>query len=195
MSEQKKPAAAGGGLSEESVNAVLQEAAKVGSLSEAKFNALISLMMAKEARIAEKEALLEEQMKARDIERRRESERYAIAIIENQSTCRHLKGGASRKRSQQRDPAVYAHTFTNGDVYIKCTLCKAKWMPKDTAEFLFRGGRQVKNWTGIGWREAMIMAEESSNRPSSSERFFGTKKEKDVEESAHEASQTPNLQF
>lgn len=177
------------------INGVLQEAAKVGSLSDAKFNALLSLMMAKEARLAEKEAHLEEQIAARDEERKRESERFTISLIENQKNCKHLKGGSGRTRSQQRDPAVYAHTFTDGKVHIKCTLCKAKWMPKDTAEYLDRNGSKIPNWTQIGWREALAMAEDSSNRPSSSERFFAGSREQAVTDAAREVAKTPNLQL
>lgn len=177
------------------INAVLQEAATKGSLSDAKFAALLSLMMAKEARIAEKEKLLNEQLEAREEERKRESERYTIAIIENQKACKHLKGGAGRTKGQQRDPAVYGHTFTDGKVHIKCTLCKAKWMPKDTVDYLDRNGNKIPNWTGIGWREALAMAEDSSNRPSSSERFFTGVREQLVSDTAREIAKAPNLQF
>lgn len=177
------------------INAVLQEAATKGSLSDAKFAALLSLMMAKEARIAEKEKLLDQQIEARDEERKRESERYTIAIIENQKACKHLKGGAGRTKGQQRDPAVYGHTFTDGKVHIKCTLCKAKWMPKDTVDYLDRNGNKIPNWTGIGWREALAMAEDSSNRPSSSERFFTGVREQQISDTAREIAKAPNLQF
>jgi hypothetical protein len=177
------------------VNAVLQEAAAKGSLSDAKFSALLSLMMAKEARLAEKEAFLEQQTAAREEERKKESERYTITIIENQRACKHLKGGAGRTRSQQRDPAVYMHTFADGKAHIKCQLCKAKWMPKDTADYLDRNGSKIPNWTGIGWREAVMMAEDSSNRPSSSERFFGGVREEYVSDTAREIAKAPNLQF
>lgn len=177
------------------VNSVLAEAAKMGNLSDAKFNALLSLMMAKEARLAQKEAFLDEQIKARNEERKKESERYTIAVIENQKNCKHLKGGSGRTKSQQRDPAVYAHTFTDGKVHIKCTLCKAKWMPKDTADYLDRNGSKIPNWTGIGWREALAMAEDSSNRPSSSERFFAGAREQQVTDAAREVAKYANLQL
>lgn len=180
---------------EVNINAVLQEAATKGSLSDAKFTALLSLMMAKEARLAEKEQLLDQQIAARDEERKRESERYTIAIIENQRNCKHLKGGSGRTKGQQRDPAVYGHTFTDGKVHIKCTLCKAKWMPKDTADYLERSGSKIPNWTGIGWREALAMAEDSSNRPSSSERFFTGAREQQVSDTAREIAKAPNLQL
>lgn len=155
------------------VNAVLREAQKTGNLSESKFMALLSIMMAKEARIAEKEAALEEALQARDKQRKLESENYTIAKITQQSNCKHLKGGRGRTRGQQRDPSVYLHTYTGGDVVIKCHLCSARWLPGDTDEFLKRNGSAIPNWTGIGWRRAFEMTEDSSNKPSSSERFGG----------------------
>jgi hypothetical protein len=180
---------------EVNVDAVLAEAATKGSLSDAKFAALLSLMMAKEARLVQKEKLLDEQIAARDEERKHESERYTIAIIENQRKCKHLKGGVGRTKGQQKDPAVYGHTFTDGKVHIKCQLCKAKWMPKDTKEYLDRNGSKIPNWTGIGWAEAFEMAENSSNRPSSSERFFAGAAEQQVSDTAREIAKAPNLQL
>jgi len=53
MANEKKVAA-----TEVDVQSVLQEAQKTGNLSEAKFMALLSIMMAKEARIAEREGSL-----------------------------------------------------------------------------------------------------------------------------------------
>jgi hypothetical protein len=153
------------------VAALLADAAKVGSLSEAKFTALLSLMMAKEARIAEKEASLEVALKARDDQRKRDSENYTIAKIEAQKDCRHLKGGKGRQRGQQKDPAVYMHTFTGGERVIKCNLCSARWLPGDTREYLTRNGSKIPNWTNAGWAEAVEMVEDSSNKPSASERF------------------------
>lgn len=183
-------------VKEVDVNAVLSEAAQTGNLSDAKFNALLTLMMAKEARLMEKEKLIEQRIAMSDEERRKESERYALAIIENQSKCKHLKGGSFRRRSQAIDPAVYGHTFADGKTRIICNLCKAKWYPGDTAEFFLRNGKKVPNWTGIGWREAVAMAENSSNRPSSSERPpVGAANEYAVSEETRKIAQTDNLQF
>ncbi len=110
-------------------------------------------------------------MKARDQQRRRDSENYTVAKIEAQKACKHLKGGKGRQRAQAKDPAVYHHIFTDRTQVIKCQLCGARWMPGDTDEYLTRNGSKIPNWTGIGWRRASEMAEDSSNRPSSSERF------------------------
>jgi hypothetical protein len=135
---------------------------------------LLSIMAAKEARIAEKEALLEVALAAKDKARRRDSENYTISKIETQKACRHLKGGKGRQRGQQRDPAVYHHIFTDRTQVIKCNLCGARWLPGDTDEYLTRNGNKIPNWTGIGWRRAYEMCEDSSNKPSSSERFAET---------------------
>jgi hypothetical protein len=153
------------------VSELLADAAKVGSLSEAKFTALLSLMMAKEARIAEKEAALDVALKSRDDQRKRDSENYTVSKIEAQKACRHLKGGKGRTRGQQKDPAVYLHTFTGGERVVKCQLCSARWLPGDTRDYLTRNGSKIPNWTNVGWAEAIEMVEDSSNKPSASERF------------------------
>ncbi|SRR5258708_11721581 len=156
---------------EPNVNSLLAKATTKGGISESDFASLLTIMMAKEVRIAEKEAALEVALSARDAQRRRDSENYTVAKIEVQKACRHLKGGKGRSRAQQRDPAVFLHTFTDRTQVIKCHLCAARWMPGDTDEYLTRNGSKIPNWTGIGWRRAMEMAEDSSNKPSSSERF------------------------
>ena len=189
MSNDKKVPA-----TEVDVQSVLQEAQKTGNLSEAKFMALLSVMMAKEARIAEKEASLEIALKARTDSRKKESENYTVAKIQNQKACKHLKGGKGRTRGQQRDPAVYAHTFTDGKLVIKCQLCSAKWLQGDTDEFLFRNGSAIPNWTGIGWRRAQEMCEDSSNKSSSSERF-GTAPVTGPAPTDKSGNQIPNLQI
>jgi hypothetical protein len=190
--KKEKPAQTAG---EASVEQIIAEAATKGSLSDGKLDAVLALMMAKEARLIEKERLLDEQIAARDAERKKESERYTLAIIENQMNCKHLKGGGNRRKSQAKDPSVYGHTFTDGKMHIKCTICKAKWMPGDTAEFYLRNGKKVPNWTGIGWKEASEMAADSSNRPSSSERFFASPQEAAVKESALQVLNNENLQL
>jgi hypothetical protein len=189
MANQKQQAP-----TEVDVNSVLAEAAKTGNLSEAKFMALLSIMMAKEARIAEKEAALEVALQAKDAQRKKESENFTIAKIETQKACKHLKGGKGRTRGQQRDPAVYAHTFTDGTLVIKCQLCQARWLQGDTDEYLTRNGSKIPNWTGIGWRRAQELAEDSSNKSSSSERFARNQITGTVPKSP-EGLDIPNLQL
>jgi hypothetical protein len=174
------------------VNALLAEAQKSITVPDALLQAL-TIMAAREVRIAQKEEALEVQRKAVDAERKKESERYIYARMEAQTNCKHLKGGAFRSKGQQKDPAVYAHTFTNGDTIIKCNLCGAKWTPLDTEDFLSRNGHKVPNWTKIGWRKAAEMLDESSNRASSSEQFF--RKEASSIQKEVEKIEVPNLQI
>jgi len=195
MSEQKKGVPATEvPVTEVDVKAALAEVQQTGSLSQEKFMSLLTLMMAKETRIAAKEAELEVTLKARNDQRKKDSENYTIAKIENQKNCKHLKGGKGRTRGQQKDPAVYAHTFTDGSCVIKCQLCSARWMSKDTSEYLYRNGSAIPNWTGIGWREAQQMVGESSNRPSSSERF-GIEQQTGNMPKTKEGTDVPNLQI
>lgn len=176
------------------VQQVLDEAKKTGSLSEDKFMALLTIMMAKEARIAEKESALEQALQARQASRKNESENFTVAKIEMQRACKHLKGGRGRTRGQQRDPSVYHHTFTDGTRVIKCQLCQARWLPGDTAEYLSRNGSKIPNWTRIGWAEAAEMCEDSSNKSSSSERFGNAKVTGTVPKNEKGVA-TPNLQL
>lgn len=164
---------AAGQTSEPDVSRAINAAKKSGSLDQDQFMAMLALLVKKEARLAEKEAALEEALQARDAQRKHESESFTIAKIESQKSCKHLKGGKSRTRGQQKDPNVYSHKFTDGTVVIKCNGCGAKWFQGDTKEYLSRNGSKIPNWTNIGWHEACEMAEDSSNRPSSSEIFPG----------------------
>ena len=86
-----------------------------------------------------------------------------------QSVCKHLKGGKHRRKSSTKDYAVYMHTFISGETYIKCQLCGMKWRPTDTVERVVRNGMVYKNHTGKGWREALMLMEDSTNTASRSE--------------------------
>lgn len=188
--EQKKPVA----ITEENMGTVLQTAASGGELNESDFKQLLALMMMKERRLIQKEAELERIQVERDKQARLNSEQYTVAKIETQKNCKHLKGGKTRQRGQQKDPNVFAHTFTDGTPMIKCNSCGAKWFPKDTTEYLHRNGMAIPNWTGIGWREAVELAEESSNKPSASEQFQRTITTSTVPKSEKGAA-VPNLQL
>lgn len=181
-------------VTEANMDAVLQSAANGADLDDAGFKALLQLMMMKEKRLIVKEAELERVQGERDKQARINSEQYTIAKIETQKNCKHLKGGKSRQRGQQKDPAVYAHTFTDGTTVIKCQICGARWMPKDTKEYLHRNSMSIPNWTSIGWREALELAGESSNKPSSSERFFSAQPTSTVPVT-EQGKQIPNLQI
>ena len=157
---------------ENAVTKALEAAqAKPASLDPDQFMGMLQVLVNKEARLAKKEADLEIALQARDEQRKRDSESYTINKIETQKACKHLKGGKSRTRNQQKDPNVYLHTFTDGKKVIKCHGCGARWFPGDTSEYLTRNGSKMLNWTRIGWREAYDMVEDSSNKASSSEIF------------------------
>jgi len=91
------------------------------------------------------------------------------AMIDRQKACKHLKGGAFRMKTAAKDYAVYLHRFIDNTQYVKCFLCKMKWYLTDTQERIVRGGKVLVNHTGIGWREALQMMDDSTNKPSSSE--------------------------
>lgn len=162
---------AAGQSKESDVSRAINVAKTTGSLDEGKFMAMLALLVKKEARLAETEAALEQALQARDQQRKHQSESYTISKIETQKACKHLKGGKSRTRGQQKDPNVYSHQFTDRTVVIKCNGCGARWFSGDTKEYLTRNGSKIPNWTNIGWNEAREMAEDSSNRASSSEVF------------------------
>lgn len=131
--------------------------------------ALAKIMLRREARLiaAEEEAQRAAEQKQR--QRDANAQSHDEDLKHKQRTCKHLKGGKSRLRTQAKDYAVYMHTFINGKTHIKCFLCKMKWLPTDTREFLTRSNRQVPNHTKLGWDDAVQMQGESSNQPSSSE--------------------------
>ena len=171
MTDQKKPVAlvAPGTITEQNMDAILANAAATGDLGQAQFNVLLQLMMAKEKRLVEKEADLAQRENERNESDKAACIQYTAAKIEAQTACRHLKGGRTRQRGNQKDYNVYSHRYANGVVVIKCNDCGAKWFQKDTSEYLYRNGSAIPNWTGISWRQAVEMCEESSNKPSASE--------------------------
>lgn len=186
MSEQKE------------VNAVpnnndLQTALMKGGLTAEGLLAIVGVLLKKEANLAQKEAEFERKKAESDARARESSNQFTIAKIEAQKNCKHLKGGSSRKRGQQKDFNLYSHTFTDGKVVIKCNSCGAKWFEGDTTEYLHRNGNSIPNWTKIGYTEAVYMLEESSNKPSSSEIFRKTKTGVTVVE--QKAVQAENLQL
>lgn len=65
------------------------------------------------------------------------------------SGCRHTKGG---RLNVAKDFAVYGHTFPDGSLRIKCTICPKTWYPSDA-----------------DWKDAVKMTENSTNTWSSSE--------------------------
>lgn len=181
-------------VNEDNVGSAIKAATTTGSLSTFQFEQMLSVLLKKEAKLAEQEHAIEVALAGRDAMRKQESENYTIAKIENQTRCKHLKGGAARSRAQQRDPNVYLHTFTDGARVIKCHGCGARWLPGDTDEYLTRNGSKMLNWTRIGWNRATEMCDDSSNKASSSERF-STNALYNPERKDNEFSKIKNLQL
>ena len=127
------------------------------------------IQMAREQRLAksEEEEAARKAAKSAQYDRNRADDDKNVK--EQQARCQHLKGGRHRKRGSEKDYAVYLHRFIDNSQYVKCMLCKMKWYPTDTVERLVRGGRVFVNHTGKGWREALLMMEDSTNTPSMSE--------------------------
>lgn len=134
---------------------------------------LLQVLLSRETRLGVKEAADEISRQAKEAGRREQSKTYQQDIIRKQRACKHLKGGATKRMSQNKDYAVYHHLFIDKTQYIKCNLCSAKWRPQDTKEFLIRNNRSLVNHTNIGWREACEMLEQSSNKSSKSEIPYG----------------------
>jgi len=90
-----------------------------------------------------------------------------------QRICTHLKNQPSKlyksAPSIRTDYAVSHHTFPDGNTYIRCLICGAKWHKGDTVQLKWKDGKQVENWTGIGWKEAVQMVAASTNTATASE--------------------------
>lgn len=143
-------------------------------VSEQAANDAATLQMLVQLLLAERQdALTEKQERQRALSARNEQRRinaeYQIAEKNKiQAMCTHKKGGRGLK-SPKTDYAVYFHTFTDGNSYIRCQICGMKWRNLDTVDHLIRRGEKVPNHTGIGWKMAFTMLSESTNTASSSE--------------------------
>lgn len=91
-----------------------------------------------------------------------------------QRMCTHQKNQPSKHhhtpRALKTDYAVSYHVYPDGISKVRCLICGAQWFKGDTAE-MFNGGpyKGKKNWTKIGWNEALKMVAESTNTPTKSE--------------------------
>jgi hypothetical protein len=135
---------------------------------------LLGLMMLKEGR---EQAKLEQEnaaLEQRNKKRAENNKEHDSKILLRQARCRHLKGATSTAKNPTIDYAVGQHTFVNADTYIRCFICGARWRPQDTVEFLVRNGRNISNHTKIGWREAVNMAQQSTNTRTMSEIPFAS---------------------
>jgi hypothetical protein len=144
--------------------------AGVTALNTDTLGALVQLLMMQQARIAKKEQEEEDRQAARTRQREKNAAQDDSKIISKQARCKHLKGGRNRVKNQTKiDYAVYQHVFVDSSTYIRCRVCGMKWRPKDTVEYLVRGGQKISNHTHIGWREAFLLTDQSSDSISKSE--------------------------
>lgn len=133
------------------------------------YDVLIRSLLAREARQAKKEMVDEEAQIARAKQRALNVKNRNEKSFFKQSRCTHLKGGKIKSKTGVKDYALFHHTYINHDQIIGCFICKMRWRPLDTREYLVRNGRKIKNHTKIGWIEANELFSQSSNTPSMSE--------------------------
>lgn len=143
---------------------------------------MAEVMLKRELRENEKEEARLAAEKKRQDKRDENALSHFNDKLSEQARCRHLKGGKNRVRTQVKDYAVYLHTFINTERVIRCQLCGMKWKPQDTKEFLVREGKKKVNHTRLGWEEALMMVNETSNTPSASEIPLNATPAADVQE-------------
>lgn len=129
---------------------------------------LVTVLLLKESRAAKEDNQREIAREAKEKQRAKNAESLTDSNKEKQRNCKHLKGGKG-PRTAAIDYSVYIHTYINAERVIRCTLCRAGWKRGDTREYLIRHGRKIENPTGLGWNDAILMLNQTTNRPSSSE--------------------------
>ena len=130
---------------------------------------LIRSLLAREARQAKKELEVENQNEARSKQRAINAKNRSQRLFAKQQRCTHLKGGKIKSKTGIKDYALFRHMYIDRQELIGCFICKMRWRPRDTKEYLVRDGRKIRNHTKIGWLEACELFEQSSNSVTSSE--------------------------
>lgn len=138
---------------------------------------LVQLLLAERQDALEERKAKAQAVLAREAARKKNHEIELARKNQVQKICTHRKGGKHGPKSPKIDYAVYYHTFTDQNRYIRCQICGMIWRPGDTEETLVRivtrnGEDQViksLNHTGISWKEAFGFLQQSSNTPSASE--------------------------
>jgi hypothetical protein len=161
----------------QTVEALLKDAKEKASTD--RLTAILELLLAKEARLAEQEKAVIEKQANLDSKRKEDSNQMIRSRVATQKKCAlagHLKGkGGVVSGLQREDPCLSMHRYADGDVTIKCLLCKTIWRKGDTREHFFVGisGNpkkfKIPNWTGQSWQDAVKMMGRSSNKPTGSE--------------------------
>jgi hypothetical protein len=134
---------------------------------------LVKLLMEDKQIEAEERKAKRVAQEARDKSSRQISDYNEKQQQNREKLCTHLKNQPSKlyksAPSIRTDYAVSHHTFPDGNTYIRCLVCGAKWHKGDTAETWTKKGAKVPNWTGIGWVDAVKMVAQSTNTATASE--------------------------
>ncbi len=131
---------------------------------------LLRLLMAKELR--EEQTLQAERQREENRAKQREKNAKGqdTKVLLKQARCKHLKGGKKGPKNQNKDYALFSHTFIDASSFVKCNICGMKWRPGDTVDYLVRNGKKISNHTHMGYNEvALLLSDSSTNTASSSE--------------------------
>lgn len=119
------------------------------------------------------EIAVQEEKKARHAVRVAGQQKLDADIISNeqrlQCRCTHRK--KADKSFFRVDYNVIQHTFANGKGMIMCASCKMMWNQGDTRELRYVEGAALPNHTGISYEDALKFTEQTTNKPSTAERF------------------------
>jgi hypothetical protein len=154
---------------DEAVKAATAETAPVEFTEEQQRTLLFRSLMRREEAAAKAETAQAEASLARQKQRGINTLNRNNKLFAKQSRCTHLKGGRVKSKTGIKDYALFYHTYIDQTQKIGCFICKMRWTPQDTVEYLVRNGRKKKNHTRIGWVEALELFAQSSNTPSQSE--------------------------
>jgi hypothetical protein len=128
----------------------------------------LEVVMSREAREAEAQQEKLRVIAVRTANRNKNSAHNEHEVREKQRRCRHVKGGKLQKAGVH-DYNLAMHVFTDGTQRIRCQSCDMKWLARDSKEFIYRDGKKYRNHTGIGFREAWTMLQDSTNTITKSE--------------------------
>jgi hypothetical protein len=140
-----------------------------------KIEMLLELMLESKGKELAEAKQKEIGIQAKEKQRRINAEHQVDSLIETQRTCRHLKGGKRGPKNQNRDYALFVHTYINRETVVRCMICRMAWKKDDTDEFLFRHGKKIANHTGLGWRKVQDLLTQTTNTPSKSEMMLDVK--------------------
>lgn len=134
----------------------------VSTLPKDKMEMLLELLVEEKTReiIKQKELQASQEQRKAQYIKNRSTKRDQL--FNKQKSCDHLKGGR-HKLKQNKDYALWYHTYISREQKIGCFVCKMRWFPGDTSEYLLRNGRKLSNHTKIGWEQAKVMFTQSTN--------------------------------